>query len=362
MTSKIISVGILKAIGKLVLIALLLLFIFSIQTVLLYLLLSLILALILNPIVEFLKNKCKFNNLWAVITTFIFLILVMVLFILMFIPLISSQAASLSLLNTEAIHEKINLLYADLNLFLSERGMKIDELVKEFDVNSIFNFDLVPAFFNGILGTLSSIGMAIASILFITFFFLKDKVSFIVGAKTIIPDSHEEETLNSIHKINELLSRYFIGLLLQLFIVFVLYFIVLLIFGINNALIIAFLCAILNIIPYIGPLIASFLAALLSMIGHIGDDFQSIMLPSTIYLLIAFFVVQLIDNNVSQPLIFSNSTKSHPLEIFLVILTAGFISGIVGMIIAVPLYTIIKVVGKEFFPNNKIVQVVTKNL
>ena len=98
------------------------------------------------------------------------------------------------------------------------------------------------------------------------------------------------------------------------------------------------------------------------MIGHIGDDFQTTMLPSTIYLLIAFFVVKLIDNNVNQPLIFSNSTKSHPLEIFLVILIAGFISGIVGMIIAVPLYTIIKVIGKEFFPNNKVVQLITKNL
>ncbi|MDD2986193.1 AI-2E family transporter [Flavobacterium sp.] len=362
MTSKIISVGILKAIGKLVLIALVLLFIFSIQTVLLYLVLSLILALILNPLVEFLRNKCKFNTVWAVITTFIILILVMGLFVLMFIPLISSQAASLSLLNTDAIQEKITFIYTDINLFLSERGFKTEELLKEFKTKSILNINLVPAFFNGLLGTLSSFGMAVASILFITFFFLKDKIIFIAGAKTIIPDSHEEETLNSIHKINVLLSRYFIGLLLQLFIVFVLYFIVLLIFGINNALIIAFLCAILNIIPYIGPLIASFLAALLSMIGHIGDDFQTTMLPSTIYLLIAFFVVQLIDNNVNQPLIFSNSTKSHPLEIFLVILTAGFISGIVGMIIAVPLYTIIKVIGKEFFPNNKVVQLITKNL
>ena len=362
MTSKIISDGILKAIGKLVLIALLLLFIFSIQTVLLYVLLSLILALILNPLVEFLKNKCKFNNLWAVVTTFIILILVMALFVLMVVPLITSQAASLSLLNTETIQEKITFLYGDVSFFLSERGLKIDELLKEFELKSILQLDLLPTFFNGLLGFLSSFGVAIGAILFITFFFLKDKVNFISGAKKIIPDSHEDETLNSIHKINELLSRYFIGLLLQLFIVFIMYFIVLLIFGINNALIIAFLCAILNIIPYIGPLIASFLAALLSMIGHIGDDFQTVMVPSTIYLLIAFFVVQLIDNNVSQPLIFSKSTKSHPVEIFLVILIAGFISGIVGMIVAVPLYTIIKVIGKEFFPDNKIVKVITKNI
>lgn len=362
MNSNIISDGILKAIGKLMLFCLLLLFVFSIQTVLLYLLLALILSLILNPIVEFFKKKCKFNNLWAVITTFLLLLLVMSLFVLMFVPLISSQAASLSLLNTEMIQEKITLLYADVNLFLNERGLNFTELIKEFEVKSLVHLDILPAFFNGFLGAISSFGMAIASVFFITFFFLKDKILFIASAKKIIPDSHEDETLGSIHKINDLLSRYFIGLLLQLSIVFVMYFIVLLIFEVNNALIIAFLCAILNIIPYIGPLIASLLAAILSMIGHIGEDFQSEIIPSTIYLLIAFFVVQLIDNNINQPLIFSNSTKSHPLEIFLVILTAGFISGILGMIVAVPLYTILKVIGKEFFPENKIVKVITKNL
>ena len=204
--------------------------------------------------------------------------------------------------------------------------------------------------------------MGLASVLFITFFFLKDRVLFIVGAKKLIPDSHEEQILNSLENINHLLSRYFIGLLLQLFIVFLLYLIVLLIFGIPNAIIIAFLCAVLNIIPYIGPLIASVLAAILSMISHLGSDFQTEILPTTIYVLIGFWIVQLIDNNLSQPIIFSKSVSSHPLEIFLVILIAGFLFGILGMVIAVPLYTILKVIGKEFFPDNKIIQLLTKDI
>jgi len=85
-------------------------------------------------------------------------------------------------------------------------------------------------------------------------------------------------------------------------------------------------------------------------------------LPTTIYVLIGFFVVQLIDNNINQPIIFSNSVKSHPLEIFLTILIGGFIFGIVGMIIAVPFYTILKVIGKEFLPENKIIKLFTKNI
>ena len=134
------------------------------------------------------------------------------------------------------------------------------------------------------------------------------------------------------------------------------------IFGIDNALIIAFLCAVLNIIPYIGPLIGSILAAILTMISNLGGDFQTEILPLTIYVLIGFWIVQIIDNNVSQPLIFSSSVNSHPLEIFLVILIAGFMSGILGMILAVPIYTILKVIGKEFFPENKVIKVLTKNI
>jgi predicted PurR-regulated permease PerM len=280
----------------------------------------------------------------------------------MFVPLISSQAQSLSLLNTVAIEEKVTLLYNDLNLFLIDHGIMLDQIFKDADIASYLDLNILPSFLNGVVSTLSSVGIGIASVFFITFFFLKDKLIFLAGAKKIIPDSHEEEVLNSITKINNLLTRYFLGLLLQLFIVFVLYYIVLLIFGVNNAFIIAFICAVLNIIPYVGPLIGSVLAASLTMIGGIGGDFQTEILPKAIYVLIGFFVVQLIDNNLNQPLIFSNSTKSHPLEIFLIILIAGMISGIMGMIIAVPIYTILKVIAKEFFPENKFIQLITRKI
>ncbi|WP_396183161.1 AI-2E family transporter [Flavobacterium sp.] len=362
MTSKTLSIGILRALGIILLVALGAWFLYAIQSIIIYLVVSLILTLICNPVVEFLKKKCRFNNTWAVITTMILLLILVALFILMFVPLIASQAQSLSLLNTESIEEKVKLLYNDLNLYLLDHGILVQDLLKDIDITSYLNMNFIPTFFNGILSTISSIGIGVASVLFITFFFLKDKVTFLVGAKRIIPDNHEFETLNSISKINELLTRYFIGLIFQLMIVFILYYVVLLIFGVENALIIAFICAVLNIIPYVGPLISSVLAASLAMIGGIGGDFQTEILPTALYVLIGFYIVQLIDNNISQPLIFSNSTKSHPLEIFLVILIAGFISGILGMIVAVPLYTIIKVVAKEFFPDYKIVQVLTRKL
>ncbi len=361
-TSKIIANGILRAIGFLVLAAASLYFLYLIQSILIYLIVALILTLIGNPILDFFKKRLKFNHTWATITTLFIFILFIAGFVLMFIPLITSQGQNLSLLKTAEIEKNITQLVNQTSAFLESHNIDSEQMLKEANITSKINFNFIPNFLNLVLGTISSFGIGLASVLFITFFFLKDRLLFIVGAKNLIPDSQEDKILNSLHKINHLLSRYFIGLLLQLFIVFLLYLIVLFIFDIPNLFIIAFLCAVLNIVPYIGPLIASVLAAILTMLSNLGNDFQTEILPTTIYVLIGFWIVQIIDNNLSQPIIFSKSVSSHPLEIFLVILIAGFLSGILGMIIAVPLYTILKVIGKEFFPENAVIKLLTKDI
>ena len=98
------------------------------------------------------------------------------------------------------------------------------------------------------------------------------------------------------------------------------------------------------------------------MTSNIGQDFQTEILPTTIYVMIGYFIAQLVDNFVSQPVIFSKTTKSHPLEIFLIIIIGGLLFGIVGMITAVPLYTALKVILKEFLSENKIVKSLTKHI
>ena len=166
----------------------------------------------------------------------------------------------------------------------------------------------------------------------------------------------------SLIDIKSLLSRYFLGLLLQISILFTLYTSILLIFGVKDAVVIAFLCAILNLIPYIGPLIGIVLMSFLTMSSYLGEDFSSIVIPKTVYVIIGYIIAQLVDNFISQPYIFSNSIKSHPLEIFLVILIGGILFGITGLILAIPLYTVIKVFLKVFFNDNKLIKKLTKNL
>jgi predicted PurR-regulated permease PerM len=361
-SSKTIALGIAKGVGILVVASLLLYLIYLLQTVIIYILVAVIFSLIANPTVEFLRKKLKFGNTTAVATTIVLFLLLIVGLFFLFVPLIISQSNNLALLNATSIQNDVMELTRQITLYLKNYNIDTSQFYSQSEWLQMINFELFTNFFNSILGFLTNFGMGLAAVIFISFFLLKDKVQFLVGFQKILPPKHEEKILNSIDKIYFLLSRYFIGLITQLIIVFILYLIVLLIFGVDNAIIIAFLCAILNIVPYVGPLIGSVLAGILTMLNFLGDDFQEVIIPKTIAVLIGFFIVQFIDNNVSQPIIFSKSVKSHPLEIFLVILAGGFLFGILGMIIAVPLFTMLKVIGKEFIPDNKVVKQLTKNM
>lgn len=361
-TSKTIANGILRALAITVACCILLLFLYQIQTVILYLFIALIVSMIASPIVYFLKRRCRFPHTLAVAVTLIFLLSLLVGFIMLFVPLIISQSENLSLLDTNKLEQDFNEVVNQVKAYLTGHHIDADKLMKQADITSKLDFNFIPDFINSLVGILSGFGIGLASVLFITFFFLKDRAMFSKAAKRILPDAHEDKIVNSFRKINYLLSRYFIGLIIQMAVLFVCYLTILLIFGVENAFIIAFITALLNIIPYIGPLIATVLVIIMTLLGNIGPETQSEMFSTTLYVFIGYCAAQFIDNNITSPLIFSNSVNSHPLEIFIVILASGFLFGILGMIVAIPLYTVIKVVAKEFFPENAVVKILTKDI
>ena len=361
-TSKTIANGILRALGVIVAISVLVLFLYKIQSVIVYIFIALLLSMMSSPIVKFLKTKLKFPHVVAVVTTLFIFICLMAGFIMLFVPLIITQSENLSLLDTAKLEQNVTDLIAQVNGYFSNHDIDTGKLVKEADLTSKLNFNFIPDFINSLVNILSGFGIGLGSVLFISFFFMKDQEGMDTAFRKLLPDAHEEKILSSLRKIDHLLSRYFIGLILQITVLFIMYLIVLLIFGVQNAVIIAFITALLNIIPYIGPLIATILVIVLTMLGLMGPETQGEMLSTTLYVVIGYSVAQIIDNNVSTPLIFSNSVKSHPLEIFLVILISGLVFGILGMIVAVPIYTAIKVVAKEFFPKNLFVRMLTKDL
>jgi predicted PurR-regulated permease PerM len=362
MNSNDITKGILKSIVYIIGILVLLLFLYKIQSVILYLVIAAIVSLIGLPIVNFFKNKLKFNNTLAVIVTIIVLIGLLSGLVGLFIPLVVEQGHNLTLLNINDLQTTIESLNHKVISYLSNKNIQVNESLAKSNLFSKIDYSIIPDFLNSVVSGFGSFSIALFSIIFISFFLLKDSKLLEQGVLTFVTDRNEDGTKRSMNKIKDLLSRYFVGLVLQITILFIIYTIVLLIFGVNNAIVIAFLCALLNLIPFVGPMISVVLMTFLTMTSFIGSDFQTVILPKTIFVLIGFLIGQLVDNFFSQPFIFSKSVKSHPLEIFLVISIAGVLFGVVGLIVAIPLYTSIKVILKEFLSENKIVQKLTKNL
>ena len=362
MNSKIIANGILRAIAFLLGFAILCFFLYKIRSVVAYIAIAAVVSLIGRPIVIFFRRRLKFKNTLAVIVSMVLMVGLLVGIIWMFVPLVIKQSQNLSLLDIESLQINIENLYREVVDYFAINDIDIEKTIKESNYFSNLNFGAIPDFLNTFVGALGSFSIGFFSVIFIAFFFLKDSRLLEDGLMVFIPDNKESRLKKSMNTIKDLLSRYFVGLLLQILILFIIYTIVLLIFGIPNAIVIAFLCALLNLIPYIGPLVGGFLMLILTMTSNLGQDFSDVILPKTIYVMIGFIIGQLIDNFFSQPFIFSSSVKSHPLEIFLVIIIGGLLFGVVGMIVAVPSYTVIKVILKEFLADNKIVKSLTKDL
>lgn len=362
MNSKIIANGILRALAIILGTGLLVFFLYKIQSVILYIAIAAVISLVGRPIVIFLRRKLKFNNTIAVVVTMVLLIGILFGVIGLFIPLIASQGENLALLNTTELEGKINEVYTQIITYFEFNNIDVEQSIKDSNLLSKIDFQYIPNLVNGLISGLGSFSIGLISVLFISFFFLKDSKLFEDGIMALVPKGNEMRSKRSWNTIKDLLSRYFVGLIFQILILFVIYTIVLLIFGIENAVVIAFLCALLNLIPYVGPLVSAVLMLLLSMSSNLGESFSDVILPKTSYVMIGFVIAQLVDNFVSQPIIFSKSVKSHPLEIFLIIIIAGILFGIAGMIVAVPAYTALKVVLKEFLSEYKIVDKLTQGL
>ena len=362
MNSNTISNGILKALAIVLGIALLLVFLYKIQSVIGYIAIAAVISLIGRPIVLFLENRLKFKNTIAVIVTMVVLLGLFIGLVGLFIPLVIKQGQNLSLLNIDELQTNIENLYTEIITYFDLHQIDVEKSLKDSNLLTKIDYTIIPNFLNSIISGLGSFSIGLFSVLFISFFFLKDSRLFENGLLTFIPDNKESRWKKSSTKIKDLLSRYFVGLIFQILILFIIYTIGLLIIGVENAVVIAFLCALLNLIPYVGPLVGAFLMLTLTMTSNLGQSFSEVMLPKTFWVFIVFMIGQLVDNFGSQPIIFSKSVKSHPLEIFLIILITGILFGVIGLIIAVPAYTAIKVIFKEFLSENKIVKKLTQGL
>ena len=362
MNEKQLSYGILRAIGIILGVVLLLYFLYAIQSVLVYIAIAGVISLVGRPVVIFLRSKLRIPNKIAVVIVLLLVLISFIGLIMIFIPIIVEQSKNLGQIDMDAFNRDLNELNNQINSYLGVEEIDVIEGIKQTEFVRNFDISTIPSYLNHFFGILGAGAIAFFSVIFISFFFLKDSKLMLNSILVFANQGHEDKFQRVFNKIKILLSRYFVGLTLQITVLFVLYSILLSIFEINNPIAIAFICAFLNIIPYLGPIIAGILISLFVISSNLGADFQSIILPQLIYVMVGYGICQLIDNFINQPLIFGASVRSHPLEIFLIILIAGLTSGIVGMVVAVPFYTAVKVIAKESLSEYKIVKRLTRDL
>ncbi|MDT0641875.1 AI-2E family transporter [Zunongwangia sp. F363] len=362
MNAKELSYGILRAAGIMVGIIILLYFLYEIQSVLVYIAVAAVISLVGRPIVIFLKYRLRLPNQLAVIMVLLLVLSLFIGLIYVFVPIVIEQSQYLGRIDMDAFRSDLNDLNTQINSYLGVEEINIIEGLKQSEFVRNFDITAIPKFLNNVFSILGATLVAIFSIIFISFFLLKDSKLMINSILVFANHGEELKFQRVFNKIKILLSRYFVGLTMQVTVLFILYTILLSVFEIRNPIAIAFICAFLNLVPYLGPLFAGILMALFVISSNLGADFSVVILPRLIYVMLGYSICQLIDNFISQPMIFGASVRSHPLEIFLIILIAGLLFGIGGMVVAVPFYTALKVIAKESLSEYKIVKRLTRDL
>jgi predicted PurR-regulated permease PerM len=343
------------------------------RNIVVYILVSGVLSIIGRPLVDlFCKvriRQWKFPRALAALITLLIIWGFITLFFIIFVPLVTRQVNYFSTIESEKIVqliqgplEKIENVIKSINKDLSGELSLWDYFNRK--VSEVLNIHMVQNFMGSILGTLGNIIIAIFSISFITFFFLKDQHLFFESILMWVPDKYTDNVTRALNSIKSLLTRYFIGVVIQCTCIMILIDIGMTIAGIDfqQALVMGLILGILNVIPYVGPWLGLFIAIIMGVASHIDQDMTTVVVPLILYMILVEIIVHLIDNVVFQPIIFSNSVKAHPLEIFIVVLAAGFAAGVPGMILGIPTYTVLRVFAREFFYNFKPVQKITSGL
>jgi predicted PurR-regulated permease PerM len=340
----------------------------NVRFIIYYFFAAAIVAFIARPLVRVLgKVKIKGwsipNWLKSTVVLATFVAIVVGLF-RMVIPTIIEQAHIISKIDTKNVVSRLQPHIESVSSLIEKANIDKVELqnIVQKEISKIFSMGDIGTYVTGFLSGITGTFIAAFSILFISFFLLKDGsiVDNVVGSMT--PDKYLDKIRTIFNETKDLLTRYFVGVVIQIGIVMVVITLGLTILDVKNALLIGVIAGIFNIIPYVGPIMGALLGIGLAATGQLEAHPDLSMTSFLLAAIIPFAVAQALDNFVLQPLIFSKSVKAHPLEIFLVILAAGSLAGVLGMIVAVPAYSFIRIVAKEFFNGYKVVQGLTKEL
>jgi predicted PurR-regulated permease PerM len=352
--------------------ALLLVTCWYLRTILLYVVIAAVIAMVVAPLDKYLeKIKIKTKKIPRSLRALILLFTVYAvigLFVSIFIPLIIDEIKIISTVDSkqlqQALHEPLTQIEGAFSQLQQNSGTQeqtLEQYVQE-QFNTFIGVTKISALANSIFSTLGSLITGFFVISFLTFFFLKDGTAIFNTMMLLVPKKYQRQANNVFDDTRILLTKYFTAVLLDILFVAAFVSIGMAILGVRNAIIIGLFAGVLNIIPYVGPLIGGAFAIIIGISTNLHLDFYSGMLPLAGKIMAVFVAMNLTDGFLVQPYIFSNSVKAHPIEIFIVILIAGTLAGIGAMVVAVPAYTVLRIIAKEFFSGYQFVQRLTDDL
>ncbi|MFT9368208.1 MAG: AI-2E family transporter [Paenibacillus polymyxa] len=314
------------------------------KTIILPVILSGVLYYLLNPLVDVLERN-KVKRIYSIVVLFLLIIGIIAIVITSVVPVIRDQIQGL-IQNVPAYTEQVkqqferligsnfvNQFQNTIQIDPSELASKASEKLSGFINNA---WTGVGSF----LGVITETVLAIATVPFILFYLLKDGHKLPQWILKMLPPIFRKETDRIMTEMNHQVSSYIRGQIIVSFCIGVLLYIGYLIIGLDYSLTLAVIASFTSVVPYLGPVIAITPALIVAIVT------SPIML---LKMVIVWTVVQLIEGKFISPQIMGKSLRVHPITIIFVILTAGNLFGVVGIVLAVPGYAVLKVIVTHLF-------------
>jgi predicted PurR-regulated permease PerM len=336
------------------------------SNIIIYVIIAFIISMIGKPMVHFLERRLRIPKILGCAITLICFACAFTGFVWLVIPLVSTQIAAFQQIDFSLLSHELSVALSPVQDYLWRYGLLSREQTIEVMLTDAIRHLIGTIHFEvvitNVVSMLASVFIAVFSIVFVSFFFLKDQTLFYEILLLFVPKTYEKHAENIINNSQKLLTRYFVGLLTEVVSMMILLSLTMWLLGVKNAVLFGFLGGLLNVIPYLGPVIGATLASVLAYTAALSGGFSPDLTWIVVKVLIAFSVCNLIDNFLIQPFLYSKSVMAHPLEIFMVIMMAGTIAGIKGMIFAIPVYTLGRIIAKEFFKHSKLVTKLTQRM
>ncbi len=295
---------------------------------------------VFNPLVSYLEKKFKLKRIWGIMLVFILIIGIFVYTVMVLVPSIITQLSDL-------IKASGNI-YPQLQKWLEK--LSENPAFSEIDFKALLNkanisyMDILQNLLSGVtlsvsnvVAVVSKIFMVLALVPVLLFYMLKDGKSMLPFLKKTVLKSDRLNIVGLLNDMNDTISKFISGAAIDCLFIFVTVFISYLIIGIPYTFLFAIFAAITNLIPYIGPYIG------------VVPVILTVAFTNPIQALIAVIVVltlQQLDGNIIYPKVVGSAVEVHPVTIMVLMLVVGSLYGLVGMLIAVPFYSLAKEIVK----------------